>query len=398
MGKTNNPMGERNRTSTETIVIFAAVEWQFIAQAQHIFAREFGLRGYRVIFVEPIPHRFPSFKEAGKVVRRLKRLVSGAGADKHKLPVNVTVVSPWTLPETNPLFIWCNRLLFLPVVHRLIRKRIKDRVRMVQVWKPLAGFHELARRLRPDLMVYSCIDNYRHENKAPSHYDRVEDKLVRESDMVVAKSSEIINRLQQKRPTVYRRDTGVDFELFSAAARGRCTKLQSLIFFGAISDRLDFSLIFDLANAGMEVHLLGPMRRVPFGNWPEKVQYHPPVPYEEVPALIGGYDGIVLPYAINAYTRGIYLMKLYECLATGKPIFATRLPSLVEFHGKDLLYFIDGADDLMKMAPRVTTNESVSNIYERRRILASKHSWGRVVETELHWMQGELARKSSVEQ
>ena len=53
--------------------------------------------------------------------------------------------------------------------------------------------------------------------------------------------------------------------------------------------------------------------------------YVPPVPQAELPAQLKPMD---TPYKTNGFTQYVFPSKIYECLATGKPLVETPLPDL----------------------------------------------------------------------
>ena len=72
------------------------------------------------------------------------------------------------------------------------------------------------------------------------------------------------------------------------------------------------------------VHLLGPRA------------------HAELPAVLRGADVGLIPYAVSELTASIFPMKVYEYLAAGLPVVATRLPAL---EGVDDVALVDGADE-----------------------------------------------------
>jgi glycosyltransferase involved in cell wall biosynthesis len=58
------------------------------------------------------------------------------------------------------------------------------------------------------------------------------------------------------------------------------------------------------------------------------VHFLPPVPYEDVPAVLAALDVAFLPYMENALTSRMNPLKLRELLAAGLPVVATPLPEV----------------------------------------------------------------------
>jgi glycosyltransferase involved in cell wall biosynthesis len=63
------------------------------------------------------------------------------------------------------------------------------------------------------------------------------------------------------------------------------------------------------------------------------VDYRGEVSHAGLPAALAGVDAFVLPYTMNALTRGTSPAKTYELLATGKPVVAAPLPAMEDLVG-----------------------------------------------------------------
>jgi glycosyltransferase involved in cell wall biosynthesis len=89
-----------------------------------------------------------------------------------------------------------------------------------------------------------------------------------------------------------------------------------------------------IAGAGFEVRIVGGLGRIEKGflNMPG-IDYRGEVPHAELPAALAGVDAFVLPYRVNGLTRGISPAKIYECLASGRPVVAAPLPAMKDLAG-----------------------------------------------------------------
>ena len=365
--------------------MLAAVTWDSVTQAQHLFARKLAARGINVVFVEPLPHRFPRLDEVGKAFQRVRRaLTYGARQAADSSPANLHVIRTLGLPETFHSTRSLNNRWFVPRLQKRIQRLSSPPV-VVECWKPLAGYLDLVRSLSPELTVYSCIENYPFQYGAPAHFMEVEEALLAEADLVVANSDYVAERLRATRREVRVRDAAVDFELFDRAAVGPVTQARRLCYFGVVSDRLDFEILRGLAAAGYEVLLLGPVKRAPIDPDapPPNIQCHHRVPIEDVPRIIADSDCILLPYVVDEYTKGIRFAKLYECMATGKPILATPIPTLERYPklvhvAEDLAGFLNVLETLPDLEDEA--------LYEERRRVARNHTWDDLLDEEIAWL------------
>jgi glycosyltransferase involved in cell wall biosynthesis len=106
-------------------------------------------------------------------------------------------------------------------------------------------------------------------------------------------------------------------------------------YFGTLRNELDYKAVEALAEAGFSVELVGPVRQA-LPPMHRNVVVRPAVPANQLPKALTHYDALLLPYRDDEYNRGILPAKIYECLATGKPVLSSPLPALGEL--KDHLY------------------------------------------------------------
>jgi glycosyltransferase involved in cell wall biosynthesis len=66
------------------------------------------------------------------------------------------------------------------------------------------------------------------------------------------------------------------------------------------------------------------------------------VPYEDVPALLGGAAVALLPHRVNDFTASMDPMKLLEYLASGLRVVSTPLPGMVD--RSDRIVVVDRPD------------------------------------------------------
>ena len=99
----------------------------------------------------------------------------------------------------------------------------------------------------------------------------------------------------------------IDFYLIAYAAHIRPD--WSFVFIGPIEPLARVSKVRNLSN----VHFLGKM------------------PYENIPALIAGFDVCINPFVIDKLSDTVSPIKLYEYLASGKPVVSVDMPAAREF-------------------------------------------------------------------
>jgi glycosyltransferase involved in cell wall biosynthesis len=103
------------------------------------------------------------------------------------------------------------------------------------------------------------------------------------------------------------------------------------------------------------------------------------VPYPEVPDYIAAADICILPAHANEIMQNIVPIKLYEYLAAGRPVIATRLPGvLLEFGTDGGLVYVDRPEDVRTTALELAGNRRLTEIGIRARETVAEQGWDRM--------------------
>ena len=207
------------------------------------------------------------------------------------------------------------------------------------------------------------------------------------SDLVLAVNARLARRALAFQPSVRLLRNATHYEVLARAAEPGAAVAPSMRriprpvigYVGWLNDaRLDHGLLEAVAQARPSVSLvfLGPRSSArPLGDrLPRARNVHvlPPVPYEALPGYLAAFDVCMLPNRLNAHTDGNDPLKLYDYLATGKPIVATRtagtegLEEVVRL-ADDGAGFVEAVDAAL--------GERSDALRARRQELAREHSW-----------------------
>ena len=73
-------------------------------------------------------------------------------------------------------------------------------------------------------------------------------------------------------------------------------------------------------------------------------------------------------------------IKIYEYMAMGKPVIATKLPGVVREFGKDNgVIYVDRPEDVVKKAIKLIESGSIEEEGKKARKFVEKYSWDNVV-------------------
>jgi glycosyltransferase involved in cell wall biosynthesis len=372
------------------IICLANSHWEAASRlnCHHIMSRL--APANRVLFVETIGGRRPalnSSRDLKKIAQRLRRFAGGA----RTVRPNLFVLSPFNLPGfSDPRVSRLNsaalRAQIRPAARRLLGA---NQPVIVWVFSPLYG--ELAWQLPSDLLVYQCIDEHAAYPGAPAQaIARLEKELMRRADVVLTSSQTLFEDRRKLRPDVVYLPNVADAALFMQARQegtqvpGEIARLPKPVagFVGNVSSyKVDMELMAGLARrnpdwtfamigdvgSGESQTDLTQLRALP------NIVLTGPRPYAQLPAYVKGFDVCLIPFRLTKLTRGIFPMKFFEYLASGKPVVATPLPALQEFASHCRL--ADGVE-AFSAAMRLAVVEDVAEPKASARVeLALQHSW-----------------------
>ena len=154
-------------------------------------------------------------------------------------------------------------------------------------------------------------------------------------------------------------------------------------FTGKISSRLDFGLLSKLASNHFDWNfaMIGPctnynLKKDPAYNaftTSPNVHMLGPKPYQKLPEQMQSFDVCILPYRVNdPFNVHCSPLKLYEYLATGKPIVSTNIPAVADFKG--LVRIAEHSEDFDRQVIKAL-EEHNGYLCKLRMAKAQENSW-----------------------
>lgn len=345
--------------SKSTVLFFSEINWDYLKQRHQIFSENYAKRGHNLIYVGRTGLRYPRFED-------LKKNKAKISTVENTIHQNITLFKGKFFPPINRIFNFINKYFLIP---RLV-KLIKTKEVIIHYYQPTDLIRDCKNCLINNeisvKLLYDCVQDYRHHPAKNSRLISLEKKLAMDCNLIITDSIINFERLHTDNKLLV--PPGVDVEHFRINKLSHST--NKILFFGNIRQDLDIQLLNKIARSRkFELTLLG------FLNIPEEllhpqINLKPAVTYSELPAVIGKYDILLLPYATDQkFTEAIIPAKFFECLATNMPIFSTSMKSLNPF--KHLLISINSETSFDEIeCPPVTKEEK----NEREKIL-SEASW-----------------------
>jgi teichuronic acid biosynthesis glycosyltransferase TuaH len=237
--------------------------------------------------------------------------------------------------------------------------------------------------LSPVLSIYYMRDFLQGFDYWKKHCTTLEPEPIRKADIVVTNSI-----FYQEYCSAFNRQSfyigqGCNLDIFDAAKSWvtpediRSIEDPVIGYVGAIeSIRLDMRILTSIAESRPDwtIVMVGPedqtFRQSSLHQLPN-VHFLGRRPMEQLPDYIRAFTVCINPQLSNNVTRGNYPLKIDEYLALGKPVVATRTPTMQLF--VDHVWLADAVEDYIPLIERAI--EGGPSLPAQRIAFASSHSW-----------------------
>jgi len=347
------------------VVIFPVMDWASRKQRPQHLAQQIADHGQRVFFLSTT-FRDDEFVFAREV---------GSNIVEVQMPSNEPV-NLYNDEMSETLMQTC-----LSAFGRLMKTfTITEAICKVDLpfWTTLAL--ELRKRFNWQV-IYDCMDDHRGFSSNSETMLQTEDKLIRQSDLVLVTSRELETRVQGLNPNCFLIPNAVEFDHFAHPHADTPAEIVTLPhpmvgYFGAISDWFDTDLIRDLALARPEWSfvLIGDVLYANLSplDGLSNVYLLGEKPYRDLPAYLNGFDVTIIPFKKNPLTEATNPVKLFEYLSAGKPVVATNLGELRYY--QEYIQLAGTPDEWLDALDQAIRSNSLEQI-RARQDFARQNTW-----------------------
>jgi glycosyltransferase involved in cell wall biosynthesis len=347
--------------------------------------------GSHVVFVENMGGvRSIRIKDAGRILRRLRRILSRGSRTTRRAPPRLDVVAPLLLPFPHSRL---SRALNHVLIRRLAGsiRRLSGHEPIVFTFLPSREALELIARIRApsSLLVYYCVADFSAVAQDTSAVVESEARLVRSADLVFVNSMRFAERFTPLNNRVLYFPGGVSLDRFDPGSAGETpTELLKLPrpligYVGGLHHHLDTGLLRALARAFPKgsIVAIGPVLADMSALSAEpNVHLLGARAWAELPPYLAALDVGLIPYVLSAYTATVYPTKLFEYLAMGCPVVSADLPEVRRLELPPYAVRIATDHSGFVEAVRAALSDTDASAAERRRELAREHDWAAIVD------------------
>jgi len=280
-----------------------------------------------------------------------------------------------------------NQALYVKGIRRLLKQLPGDELMLwlsypLQAWA-LDAFPQRA------LACYDWTDDWAAFNVLPvgdpQKLIAMNESILQEVDQIFAVSEELTRRAAAANPHTYQAPNATDPKLLEAAGREGPTaeELMELPrpiigYVGQIADKIDYHLIRAMSQArpNWSFVFVGPVwytKRDLVKSLTRRPNVHflGARPYRAVPTYLRGFDVCILPHTRDALTRSMDPIKLYDYLASSKPIVSTEVAGVERF--SDVVYVGNGPGEFISALDQAVAEDG--ELRKRRREYADQNLW-----------------------
>lgn len=310
---------------------------------------------------------------------------------RHGLPLNTRRISKKLflvtettapLPENGHLFRlrnWINRLTRIHALHTYLKlSGLKKENTILWVFPPHPHIDTLVASIPHTLLVSHIVDNFtKHNDPWLSRHALIQyPKLSTIADVLISGSKFNLDYFNHRQSANYLFENAVD-PIFlgtptaTPVSRDGTTRIG---YVGTLSERTDLELLKHVACTRPNWHLFiagkneFPQHTRDWFDLPN-VTYLGILPYRELPEFLRNLDVCLIPHLNTDYCKSMSPLKLFQYLATGRPIVSTDIEGLDRV--KDHIRIAQSHDDFVKQIEHAlqhdTKDESKRRI-ERARL------------------------------
>lgn len=352
---------------------FSVIAWDFRYQRPQQLAKHVGQSGNRVFYIknEFIPQTNNKKNKDYAPIRVEKK-------DKNVYEI--------TLSATRNIFIYNDKPSNQD--KDLILASFKTIINKAKIINPIAKIdHPFWQNIINEFKIpyiYDCMDNHHGFEDNSKDNILLEQQLFKKSNYTIV-TSNYLNKVAKKynsKNIEIIKNAG-DFNHFNISQKKLLIpddisniKTKIIGYYGAIAEWFDTEILEQLAinHNDKTIVLIGNITNNKVGKLSKKyknILLLGEKPYSILPNYLQKFDVCIIPFILNELIKATHPVKIFEYLAAGKPIVATKMPEILNL--KEVVFFSKKEDFSKQVDQALKTNSR--NLIKSRIDIAKKNTW-----------------------
>lgn len=239
----------------------------------------------------------------------------------------------------------------------------------------------VSKSIKSDYFVFDAIDNWLYHPQMPDksliakNYSYVD----KNADLILTVSKSLKEIFNTNR-NVYWVPNGVDIDFFSGAIKDNYAENKVIGYVGKIQDRVDFDLVEKCLRTypNNTFVFLGPIysqnkKIEQLKRTYDNIVFKGDIHYNDLAVNMKEFDIAIIPHKVDEFTNSMNPLKIYEYLASGKPIVSTCVAgsdSLSPF-----IFSARSSNDFVKKLGYLINNQNEYNPSDVISSISSECSW-----------------------
>ncbi len=352
--------------SRSDYLIFSVIDWHFRLQRPQHLARSLAKLGKRVFYFS---NHFIDSPTPGYAIERLD-------SDLELYQIKLYVEDAPAIYFSSPTVKHLNNLQ-LSITNFFIDFATLSSVSIIQhaYWYPLAI------GLPNSLRIYDCMDHHEGFGNVSEDLIKLEKEMMCKFDQIIVSSAWLEKQAQQYNNNVVIIRNASEYEHFNNPPieiyldpKGR----KIIGYYGAIAEWFDLELVKNLALAEPNALILlignDTINASHISKAIPNIIFIGEVSYNRLPFYLYAFDVCLLPFKISPLTLATNPVKIYEYLASGKPVVSVDLPEISQF--ENLVHRAKTSDEFISLVSTCLKSSSPEeNQTELRKQFACKQTW-----------------------
>lgn len=245
----------------------------------------------------------------------------------------------------------------------------------------------LIEKFHYDKLVYEYIDEMSLFYYYNEQMEQMHRKLMKQADLTVCTAKKLYNKAKKVTDKVILSENAGDYTFFknnrncpiAPVLANKINEYECIIgYYGCLAYWFDYSTICEVAKKrkkwlfvliGYEFdHTSDVLKTGEFENIIQITSQ----PYGKLPSYVSAFDIQTIPFVINEVTKSTSPVKLFEYMASGKPIITSKLPECLRYKS---VFTYETVDDFIKLVEQIRKLENSDVYYETLEQEALENTW-----------------------